>query len=158
MTLWATLSPRRMPADLPPATPGAPRASCWPRRCPAHRKAHPRRPMSMTIATGSSQPSTLNYTNDAAQRLISATDPLLRTTRFGYDGVGRQTAATNAAQEVTRQDWNKRGELTNLIDAATHTVKRGYDGVGNQIALTNRNSKPWQFQFDTANRLTNTIT
>ena len=35
---------------------------------------------------------------------------------------------------------------------------RAYDGAGNQIILTNRNGKVWQFQFDGANRLTNTIT
>ena len=50
------------------------------------------------------------YTNDAAQRLISVTDPLLRTTRFSYDDVNRQTGATNAAQEVTKQLWNARSE------------------------------------------------
>src|SRR5580698_4277530 len=33
-----------------------------------------------------------------------------------------------------------------------------YDGAGNQITLTNRNGNRWQFQFDAANRLTNTIT
>ena len=35
---------------------------------------------------------------------------------------------------------------------------RAYDGAGNQITLTNRNGNVWQFQFDGANRLTNTIT
>ena len=34
---------------------------------------------------------------------------------------------------------------------------RGYDGAGNQVILTNRNGNVWQFQFDGANRLTNTI-
>jgi RHS repeat-associated protein len=97
------------------------------------------------------------YTNDAAQRLIGVTDPLLRTTKFSYDDVGRQTGATNAAQEVTKQQWNARSELVQSTDPGNRIVKRSYDAAGNQTTLTNRNGKIWQFQFDAANRLTNTI-
>lgn len=99
-----------------------------------------------------------HYTNNAAQWLISQTDPLQRTTTFGFDADGRQIAATNASQEVTSQSWDARGKLIALTDGAQHTSLRAYDGAGNQIILTNRNTKVWQFQFDAANRLTNTIT
>ena len=102
-------------------------------------------------------PSIINYTNDAAQRVIGITDPLQRTTRFGYDGDNRLIATTNAANEVTRQYWNARSELTQVTDPANRIVKRKYDEAGNQTLLTNRNGKVWQFQFDAANRLTNTI-
>ena len=98
------------------------------------------------------------FTNDAAQRLISRTDPLQHTTRFGYDNDSLRTSATNAANEVTRQTWSPRRELTQTTTPLNTTVQRGYDAAGNQIILTNRNGKPWQFQFDAANRLTNTIT
>src|SRR5437762_8348599 len=64
------------------------------------------------------------YTNDVAGRLLSVTDPLLRTANFGYDADGRKTTATNAAQEVTSQQWSPRGELTKLIDPATNIVCR----------------------------------
>jgi YD repeat-containing protein len=97
------------------------------------------------------------YTNDAAQRLISITDPLLRTTRMAYDEENRLTSTTNAANEVDRQTWNARSELIQATDGGNHTVKRAYDASGNQTTLTNRNSKRWQFRFDAANRLTNTI-
>jgi len=96
--------------------------------------------------------------NDIAGRLTSLTDPQSRTTSFGLDADGRRTVITNAAQEVTAQTWNARGELTKLTDNASHTVLRTLDGAGNEIILTNRNGKKWQFQFDGANRLTNTIT
>jgi RHS repeat-associated protein len=98
------------------------------------------------------------YTNDAAQRLISATDPLLRTTTLGYDADGHNLASTNAAGNVTSQQFDARGSLTVMTDPAGRIVKRAYDGAGNQITLTNRNGKKWQFRFDAANRLTNTIT
>jgi len=48
--------------------------------------------------------------------------------------------------------------LTRLSHPATTIVYRVYDGARNQVTLTNRNGKKWQFQFDAANRLTNTIT
>jgi RHS repeat-associated protein len=98
------------------------------------------------------------YTNDVAQRLISMTDPLLRTKKFSHDEVGRQIGSTNAANEVTRRTWNHRGELVQTTDAANYSVQRAYDAAGNQVTLTNRNGKKWQFQFDAADRLTNTIT
>jgi RHS repeat-associated protein len=98
------------------------------------------------------------YTNDAAGRLISVTDPLLRTTLFGYDANGRKLTTVNAANETNSQTWDARGNLVKLTDGAGHYSLRNYDATGNQIALTNRNGKKWQFQFDAANRLTNTIT
>jgi RHS repeat-associated protein len=100
----------------------------------------------------------MQFTNDIAGRLIAATDPLLQTANIGYDANGHTLASTNAAGEVTRQQWDARGKLVKLTDGAGHTVSRGYDATGNQIILTNRNGKVWQFQFDGANRLTNTIT
>jgi len=99
-----------------------------------------------------------SYTNDAKMRVVAVTDPLQRITRIGYDGDGRQIAITNAAQEVTRQTWDANGKMLQLVDGASHVSARVYDAAGNQIVLTNRNGKVWQFQYDSANRLTNTIT
>ena len=97
------------------------------------------------------------YTNNAAHWLISQTDPLTRTVQFGFDADGRKTMTVNAAYETNSQTWNAGSELIALTDGAQHTSLRGYDSTGNQTILTNRNSKKWQFQFDGANRLTNTI-
>ena len=97
------------------------------------------------------------YTNNQAGRLLAATDPLQRTTRFTYDADGRKLATANAANETNSQTWDARGSLITLTDGAGHFSTRNYDAAGNQIILTNRNGKKWQFQFDAANRLTNTI-
>jgi RHS repeat-associated protein len=97
------------------------------------------------------------YTNDIAGRITATTDPLLRTTTLGYDADGRKIAITNAAGEVTIQQWDKRGSLVKTIDGAGHTILCAFDSAGNQVTLTNRNGKVWQFKFDGANRLTNTI-
>ncbi|MEI6077755.1 MAG: transglutaminase domain-containing protein, partial [Verrucomicrobiota bacterium] len=98
------------------------------------------------------------YTNDLNARLVSVTDPVLRTTTFTYDKDGRKLATVNAASETNSQTWDARGALLKLTDGAGHFSTRAYDAAGNQIILTNRNGKKWQFQFDGANRLTNTIT
>ena len=98
------------------------------------------------------------YTNNLNGWLISQTDPLLRTTTFGFDADGRKLTTVNAANETNSQTWDARGKLIALTDGANHASLRAYDGAGNQIILTNRNGKVWRFQFDGANRLTNTIT
>lgn len=98
------------------------------------------------------------FTNDAAGRLIAVTDPLLRMTQFSYDSDGHKIATVNAQNETNIQVWNARGDLIKSVDGAGHYFTKAYDAAGNQIVLTNRNGKKWQFQFDSANRLTNTIT
>lgn len=97
------------------------------------------------------------FTNDAAHRLIAITDPLQRTKTFAYDYDGRPLATINALLETNRQTWDGNGRARTMTDGAGHTFSKGYDTAGNQILLTNRNSKVWQFQFDRANRVTNTI-
>ena len=97
------------------------------------------------------------YTNDVAGRPLTIIDPLQRPTTFGFDADGRRTAATNAAQEFTQLHWSSRGENTLFTDPAGHSVGHLYDAAGNMIRLTNRNGRVWQFQYDGANRLTNTI-
>jgi YD repeat-containing protein len=58
---------------------------------------------------------------------------------------------------IPGQQFNSPSQLTNLVDAALETVGKSFDAAGNQIFLTNRLGKLWQFRFDAANRLTNTI-
>ena len=97
------------------------------------------------------------YSNDPDKRLTALTDPVMRTAAFVYDADGHKVATTNAAQEVTSQTWDARGSLLKLTDGAGHFSTRAYDTTGNQVFLTNRDGNVWQFKFDGANRLTNTI-
>jgi len=96
-------------------------------------------------------------TPDAAGRAQQIRDPLLRTTHFGYDANGRQTTSTNHASEKTGQGWSERGEPVRVTDPLVKSVLRKFDDAGNGIILSNRNGMKWQFDFDAANRLTNTI-
>ncbi len=99
---------------------------------------------------------TTYFINDAAHRLIACLYPPQRITVFTYDNDSRQLTATFIYGQTT-QTWNARGNLVQVVDAATNTVGRAYDGNGNLIYLTNRNNNVWQFQYDAANRLINTI-
>ncbi len=98
------------------------------------------------------------FVHDLSGRLILQTDPLLRTSRYIYDGDGRGLSAANAANETNTQTWNARGQLLSQTDGAGHSCLYSNDAFGNQIALTNRNSNLWQFKFDAANRLVSTVT
>jgi RHS repeat-associated protein len=97
-------------------------------------------------------------TNDIGGRLIAATDPLLRTVNLKYDADGHTITAINPANETNSQIWDARGKLVKATDGAGHFSTSTFDPAGNLIILTNRNDNKWQFQFDAANRLTNTIT
>ena len=97
------------------------------------------------------------YSNNSVQQLIAVADGLSRTNTFVYDPDGHLTNSTDAASETTSQTFDARGETTTVTDAATNIVGKTYDQSGNLIYLTNRNRHFWQFQYDTANRLTNTI-
>lgn len=97
------------------------------------------------------------FTNNPAQWLVSQTDPLKRNVTFNYDNDGRKTATINAVNETNSQTWDANSQLIALTDGAGHTSLHAFDVAGNQVTLTNRNGKVWQFQFDAANRLTNTI-
>src|ERR1044071_1332826 len=94
---------------------------------------------------------------DLAQRKVSTTDPIQRTTLLGYDPDNRLTAVTNAAVEITRRGWNARSELMTLTDPASNSVYYVHDGAGNLVSLTNRNGKSWLLNFDGANRLTDNL-
>jgi RHS repeat-associated protein len=97
------------------------------------------------------------FGNNAAQQMVSVADALLRTNTFLYDPDSHCTNSTDAASEPTSSTNDPRGLAITLKDAAGGIVGKKYDGNGNTIYLTNRDSKVWQFQFDGANRLTNTI-
>ncbi len=122
---------------------------------PVFTRTYDNRDWLLTTANPLSQ--TNSYANDAAGRLASVIDPLLRPSVFGYDADGRQVIATNLTR-MTQNTWSARGDLATNTDAAGLPITHGIDKAGNQITLTNRLGNRWQFQFDQANRLINTIT
>ena len=97
------------------------------------------------------------YDYDWDGRLLVQTDPLSRSVETDYDDDGRLADTINAAYEATFDFWDAKSELIKFVDGANHSTFHAYDQAGNQVGLTNRNGNAWQFQFDGANRLTNTV-
>jgi RHS repeat-associated protein len=90
------------------------------------------------------------------------TAPTNLVTTLSYDVIGNLQTSTDARSNASTNFWSASRKLTKLTLPATPqgvpVLTNGYDNAGNQITLTNRNGKKWQFQYDGANRLTNTIT
>ncbi len=79
-------------------------------------------------------------------------------TVFTYDAGGRRVRSWNVApNETNRFQFNARGEAEVAWDPLDDDVGRVYDDGGNLIKLTNRLNNIWTFQYDAANRLTNSI-
>jgi RHS repeat-associated protein len=97
------------------------------------------------------------YSNNSAHELIGVANALRLTNTMIYDADGHLTNSTDAALETTSQTYDRRGETITITDPATKVIGKTYDQAGNLTFLTNRNGYHWQFQYDGANRLTNTI-
>ena len=106
---------------------------------------------------------------------ISETDPLNRTTLYGYDELNRQIAITNAmggvvrfqydkgtnrtavidpVGNITRFFYDKANRLSHQVDAWGRTNLFAYDGSGNRIEAVDRNGRKRTFQYDGLNRRT----
>jgi RHS repeat-associated protein len=156
----------------------------------------------VSSAPPGSPPTSIRYGYDPhnAQMLVSTTDRANLTTRYGYDRrfqraselsswgalttyrtdeLGRQTAVTNALNEVTGsafdqfdqlvatfyadhipvtqerieyRAYDEFGKLTNHWGAATYDVAYAYDFAGNQVALTDGNGNTTRWEYDGRNR------
>ncbi len=155
----------------------------------------------VSSAPPGSPPTSIRYAYDAnnAQMLVSTTDRANLTTYYGYDkrfqpagelsswgalttyrtdALGRQTAVTNALNEVTQsvfdqfdqlvatiyaddkpddrrieyRAYDEFGNMTNHWGAATYDVGYAYDLAGNQISLTDGNGNTTRWEYDGRNR------
>ena len=156
----------------------------------------------VSSAPPGSPPTSIRYAYDAynAQMLIATTDRANLTTRYGYDKrfqracelsswgalttfrtdeLGRQTAVTNALNEVTQsvfdqfdqlvatiyadhipvtqerieyRAYDEFGKMTNHWGAATYDVIYAYDIAGNQTSLTDGNGNTTRWEYDGRNR------
>ncbi|MBI5566904.1 MAG: hypothetical protein HY870_18545, partial [Chloroflexi bacterium] len=86
------------------------------------------------------------------------------TTRYGYDGFGRQIAVTDTLQHVTRNYYDRAGRLISVtvnftttggVDPTAYnlTTRYGYDAVGNQIAITDTLGRVTHYEYDALDRM-----
>ena len=121
----------------------------------------------------------VNFTGTGlVPRLIAVTDPLNRTTKYGYDAMYRTNTITDANGGVVHFDYDAHGNRTVVTDPVTNTTRFYYDAAnrlshqvdpwgrtnffaydpnGNRIEAIDRNGRRRTFGYDALNRRTNEV-
>ncbi|PKM36432.1 MAG: hypothetical protein CVV06_11095, partial [Gammaproteobacteria bacterium HGW-Gammaproteobacteria-10] len=94
---------------------------------------------------------------DAADRRISTTDVLGKTTQFAYDAAGNLTKVTDANGHVTQYEYDAMNRRTAVIDGNGHRTETKYNLRGEPIAVTNANGETVKSEYDAVGRLTKVI-
>jgi RHS repeat-associated protein len=130
-----------------------------------------------TVSSGGKNPtftygSTINYTWDGGDRLVTAADSVAGsysnvfdvfdrlasqtgptgTIAYGYDGADRRTSMTTPGQSGATYGYDSANRLTNVTRGA-ETVTMGYDGAGRRSSITLPNGMSENYAFDDASRL-----
>ena len=121
----------------------------------------------------------VNFTGTGlVPRLIAVTDPLNRTTKYGYDAMYRTNTITDANGGVVHFDYDAHGNRTVVTDPVTNTTRFYYDAAnrlshqvdpsgrtnyfaydpnGNRNEAIDRNGRRRTFGYDALNRRTNEV-
>jgi YD repeat-containing protein len=108
-------------------------------------------PETVTDANGNAT----TYVYDSYGNLTEIREPLSRTTKFGYDTVGRKTAETDANNNVTSFTYDNNNNLLTVTHNATgKTITYQYDANGNRTSVTDENNNTTTYTYDERNRVT----
>ena len=104
--------------------------------------------------------SSVVYTYDALNRLISVTDNQGQTTTFEYDAVGNQTHIRypNGLTNISTFDSLNRVTAITTLDADDNVITRyayTLDATGRRASLTEHSGRVSTFTYDDVYRLTN---
>ncbi|HNS81346.1 MAG TPA: RHS repeat-associated core domain-containing protein [Kiritimatiellia bacterium] len=108
---------------------------------------HSDRRLSETIAAGTAEASTNNWTYDAVGRVQTQTDANGNIHTWVYDPLGRVIAETNALGEVTLNAYDASGSLTNRTDGAGVITFWEYDSMNRITALGGGNLR-YEYAYD----------
>ncbi|HOT92942.1 MAG TPA: N-acetylmuramoyl-L-alanine amidase [Anaerolineae bacterium] len=90
---------------------------------------------------------------DTRNRVISRTDPLSRTTRTEYDGVGNVVKTTDPMGFASTFVYNKNGWMTTMTDALGGVTRYEYDPEGATTAMVDANGHRTGYAYDLAGQL-----
>jgi RHS repeat-associated protein len=96
---------------------------------------------------------TTAYGYDVLDRLIATTDPLGNTTTQTYDAVGNVLTTTDPLGEVTKYGYDNNNRLVSTTDPNGDVTKSTYDAAGNLLAVTDPDSNVTSYAYDKLNRL-----
>lgn len=94
------------------------------------------------------------YTYDAANRLISMTDPHGFTVGYQYDQAGNLTQLTYPGNKIVTYTYDELNRLASVTNWLSQTATYTYDAAGRLTSLTNFNGTMTAYGYDNANRLT----
>ena len=105
--------------------------------------------MSMQDSTG-----TTGYTYDAANRLISKTDPRNFVISYQYDANNNVTMIVYPGNKAVNYTYDALNRLKTVTNWLNQTVTYNYDVAGRLTDFTNFNGTVTTYAYDNANRLT----
>jgi RHS repeat-associated protein len=98
-------------------------------------------------------PLTWTFRDDALDRIISVTDPLNKTTSWGFDANGNLTQWTDALNLQTTFGFDKLNEETSVTDPMGDQTTGAYDPVGNLTSMTDPLGRTVTASYDAQNEL-----
>lgn len=93
------------------------------------------------------------YVYDEAGRLTGTTDALGHQTISTYDDAGRLIANTDPNQQTTKYSYDSRGRQQQVAYPDSTTTLTAYDSANNVIAVTDQAERQIQYSYDDANQL-----
>ena len=100
----------------------------------------------------------IKFTQDAGNRITSATDNLGRKFVYGYDASGRLTSVTDPNQGVSTYNWNTNNQLTSIVDPRKTTVVSNVYDTADRVVTQTVPSGVYRFAYAPATGVTTETT
>jgi RHS repeat-associated protein len=104
------------------------------------------RPPSTGLRTGDG--STMRFTYDLNDRLLTVTDERDKTTTYTYDANGNRLTATDPLSQTVTYAYDLMDRLANRTDPLGHASTRTYDEMSRLETITDRNGHTTTYTYD----------
>jgi RHS repeat-associated protein len=99
-------------------------------------------------AVGTAEESTIQYSYDTKDNLVSVTSAVGGTYRYAYNDMGRRISSTDPMGRVTKWMYDDRGNVTSSILPGGAETHHSYDSKGHRISTTSASGKVTRFAYD----------
>ena len=111
----------------------------------------------MPSVDGYGNRSTKRLVYDKRDYLVRTIDPLGQSTKYEYDGAGRQTAVTDPLGHTMQFAYDANGNVITSQDALGNVTSNGYDALNRLVVTRNALGYAKVNSYDSLGRLTNTV-